>query len=129
MQRRTYLKTILAAGAGLKVAPAQTKTANPIVLYVDMNVDPAKEKQMLDNYHNVFRPAAVKYPGYVDLKIVKLRSALRYMVTPRKAKTVPASRAAIVANMWSRWDINLPCHALTVGRRFWCKCRPRSQSQ
>jgi len=77
MQRRTYLKTILAAGAGLKVAPAQTKTANPIVLYVDMNVDPAKEKQMLDNYHNVFRPAAVKYPGYVDLKIVKLRSALQ----------------------------------------------------
>ena len=77
MQRRTYLKTLLAAGAGLGTANAQSKAANPIVLYVDMNVDPAKEKEMLNNYHTVFRPAAVKYPGYVDLKIVKLRSTLQ----------------------------------------------------
>jgi len=77
MQRRTYLKTLLAAGAGLSTANAQSKAANPIVLYVDMNVDPAKEKEMLNNYHTVFRPAAVKYPGYVDLKIVKLRTTLQ----------------------------------------------------
>ena len=42
MQRRSYLKTILAAGAGLSVAGAQPGTRNPIVLYVDMVVEPAK---------------------------------------------------------------------------------------
>ncbi len=68
---------MLAAGAGLSAATAQTKTRNPIVLYVDMAVDPAKEKEMVNNYHTIFRPAAVKYPGYVDLKIVKLRSTLQ----------------------------------------------------
>lgn len=77
MKRRSYLKTMLAAGAGLRAATAQTKTRNPIVLYVDMAVDLAKEKEMVNNYHTIFRPAAAKYPGYVDLKIVKLRSALQ----------------------------------------------------
>lgn len=77
MKRRTYLKTMLAAGAGLGTAAAQTKARNPIVLYVDLAVDPAKEKEMVNNYHKIFRPAAVKYPGYVDLKIVKLRSTLQ----------------------------------------------------
>jgi antibiotic biosynthesis monooxygenase (ABM) superfamily enzyme len=77
MKRRTYLKTMLAVGANLGVASAQTKTRNPIVLYVDLAVDPAKEKEMVNNYHTIFRPAAAKYPGYVDLKIVKLRSALQ----------------------------------------------------
>jgi len=77
MKRRSYLKSMLAAGAALGAARAQEKTQNPIVLYVDMQVDPAKEKEMLKNYHTLFRPAAVKYPGYIDLKIVKLRSALQ----------------------------------------------------
>ena len=77
MKRRTYLKTMLAAGAALGAATAQTKTRNLIVLYVDMAVDPAKEKEMVNNYHSIFRPAAAKYPGYVDLKIVKLRSTLQ----------------------------------------------------
>ena len=75
MQRRSYLKTIVAASVGVTVARAQQK--NPVVLYVDMQVDPAKEKEMVNNYHTVFKPAAAKFPGYIDLKIVKLRSALQ----------------------------------------------------
>jgi hypothetical protein len=76
MKRRSYLKTILAAGAGLTAA-AQTKAAkNPIVLYVDMQVDPAKEQEMIKNFHTIFKPEAVKHPGYIDVKIAKLRSAL-----------------------------------------------------
>jgi hypothetical protein len=39
--------------------------------------DPAKEKEMVDNYHKIFLPAAVKFPGYIDLKIVKLRTTLQ----------------------------------------------------
>jgi len=77
MKRRSYLKSLLAAGAGLSALHGQEKSQNPIVLYVDMQVDPSKEKEMLKNYHTVFKPAAIKFPGYVDLKIVKLRSALQ----------------------------------------------------
>ena len=77
MKRRSYLKSILAAGAGLTAAQAQTKAAkNPIVLYVDMQVDPAKEQEMIKNYHTIFKPTAVKHPGYIDVKIVKLNKTL-----------------------------------------------------
>jgi antibiotic biosynthesis monooxygenase (ABM) superfamily enzyme len=82
MKRRSYLKSLLAAGAGLATANAQEKIQNPIVLYVDMQVDPAKEKEMLKNFHTIFKPAAVKYPGYIDVKIVKLRSALQGSAPP-----------------------------------------------
>jgi hypothetical protein len=82
MQRRAYLKTILAAGASLSAVSAQPKASSPIVLYVDMAVDPAKEKEMVNTYHTIFRPAAVKFPGYVDLKIVKLRTALQGSAPP-----------------------------------------------
>ncbi len=77
MQRRSCLKTMVAASISVSAARAQQKTPNPVVLYVDMQVDPAKEKEMVNNYHTIFKPAAVKFPGYIDLKIVKLRSALQ----------------------------------------------------
>jgi len=77
MKRRSCLKTMVAAGVSLSVGSAQQKALNPVVLYVDMQVDPAKEKEMVNNYHTIFKPAAVKFPGYVDLKIVKLRSTLQ----------------------------------------------------
>ena len=81
MKRRSYLKTMLAVAAGLKGAPAQG-TKNPIVLYVDLSVDPAKEQEMLKNFRTVFKPAAIKFPGYIDVKIVKLRSALQGSAPP-----------------------------------------------
>jgi antibiotic biosynthesis monooxygenase (ABM) superfamily enzyme len=40
-----------------------------------MSVDPAKEKEMLQHFEKDFKPAAVKFPGYIDVKIIKLRSA------------------------------------------------------
>jgi hypothetical protein len=40
-------------------------------------VDPAQEQKMLDHYHNDFKPVAEKFPGYVDLKIVKLRRVMQ----------------------------------------------------
>ena len=80
MKRRSYLKSMLAAGAGLSAASTQVEAqtgGGPIVLYVDMPVDPAKEKQMLKNFHEIFKPAAIKFPGYIDVKIVKIRKALQ----------------------------------------------------
>jgi len=76
MKRRSYLRAMLAAAAGLKGAVAQG-AANPIVLYVDLSVDPAREKEMLQNFRTVFKPAATKFPGYIDVKILKLRTALQ----------------------------------------------------
>lgn len=76
MKRRVCLEVLSGIGlTGLMALQAQP-TGSPIVLYVDMPVDPAKEKLMVKNYHEIFRPAAVKHPGYIDLKIVKVRSAV-----------------------------------------------------
>jgi len=76
MKRRTCLKTILAAGASaagvLAVGPG-----HPIQLHVDLAVDPAREKEMLHNFETIFRPEAAKHPGYIDVKMLKLRTALQ----------------------------------------------------
>ena len=75
MKRRACLKTLLAATAaatGLRAADA----AHSIQLQVDLAVDPAKEKEMVKNFETIFRPAASKQPGYIDVKMLKLRSTL-----------------------------------------------------
>jgi len=80
MKRRSYLKVMLAATAGVSGAGAQEpkkKAQNPIVLYVDLSVDPAKEQEMLHNFHGTFKPAAMKFPGYLDVRMCKLRSAIQ----------------------------------------------------
>jgi hypothetical protein len=47
-----------------------------IQLFVDMAVDPAKEQEMLRYFDTVFRPAARKFQGFIDVRILKLRSTL-----------------------------------------------------
>jgi len=76
MKRRAYLKAMLAAGAAAAAVEA-ADAPRPIQLHVDMSVDPAKEKEMVKNFETIFRPAASKQPGYIDVKILKLRSALQ----------------------------------------------------
>jgi hypothetical protein len=77
MKRRSYIAAVVAAFAGLKIIFAQSSAAkNPIVLYCDLSVAPAREQEMLNNFHKVFRPAAMKFPGYVDVKLLKLRSTI-----------------------------------------------------
>jgi len=75
MKRRTYLKTMLAAGAG-SVAVQAADATRPIQLHVDLAVVPTKEKDMLRNFDTIFRPAASKQPGYIDVKMLKLRTAV-----------------------------------------------------
>jgi len=80
MKRRSYLKTMLGAAAGLSGAGAQEpakQAERPIVLHVDLSVDPANEPEMLRNFHTIFKPAAQTFQGYVDVKMCKLRSALQ----------------------------------------------------
>lgn len=74
MQRRTCLKTIL-SGAVATALPAAAPE-HPIQLHVDLQVDPAQEQEMLHNFKTVFKPTAQKHPGYIDVKMIKLRKAL-----------------------------------------------------
>jgi hypothetical protein len=76
MKRRDYLKTMIAGGAAFSAVPAFAAAAHPIVLEVDLSVDPAREKEMLDNFNNTFKPVATKHQGYIDVKMLKLQSAL-----------------------------------------------------
>jgi hypothetical protein len=76
MKRRTCLQTMIAAAAPA-VAGAQAQAQKPIQLHVDLAVDPAKEQEMLRIFRNTFRPAAAKQPGFIDGKMLKLRSALQ----------------------------------------------------
>jgi hypothetical protein len=76
MKRRDYLISLMAGGAAISAVTALAAAANPIVLEVDLSVDPAKEKEMLDHFHNTFKPAATKFTGYIDVKMLKLHSAL-----------------------------------------------------
>lgn len=71
MNRRQHIGAL----AGAALSAAETAGA-PIQLHVDLEVDPAKEKELLANFGKVFRPAIRKQPGFVDVKLLKLRSAL-----------------------------------------------------
>jgi antibiotic biosynthesis monooxygenase (ABM) superfamily enzyme len=75
MKRRTCLATL--TSAALAPLTRAADTAHPIQVHVDMSVDPAREKEMLRHFEQDFKPAAVKFPGYIDVKIVKLRSAFQ----------------------------------------------------
>jgi antibiotic biosynthesis monooxygenase (ABM) superfamily enzyme len=71
MKRRTLLATV--ATAALAGAARGANPAHPIQVHVGMSVDPAKEKDMLRHFEQDFKTAAVKFPGYIDVKIMKLR--------------------------------------------------------
>ena len=86
MNRRGILKAALAATAttlGLgrfaKTAQAQTKH---IRLYVEMDIAPGKEKEMLDLFHNTFVPEATKHEGYIRVKMLKRRTIIQGAAPP-----------------------------------------------
>ena len=81
MNRRTHLKAVLAAVTGMTAARG-ADAKRSIMLHVDLSVDPAKEKEMLKNFETIFRPAAAKFPGFIDVKMIKVRSALMGSAPP-----------------------------------------------
>jgi hypothetical protein len=56
---------------------AAPRTGAAIVLYCDLAVDPAREQEMLDHFHNRFRPAGARFKGFIDLKMLKLRTLVQ----------------------------------------------------
>ena len=77
MNRRTYLKGMLAVAGAQAVKTQAPKGKRPIQLHLDLSVDPKREQEMLMNFENIFRPTAERQPGYIDLKMLKLNSAIR----------------------------------------------------
>ena len=84
MNRRSWLKVFSVGSAaalipsGRRLLAAATDCAPaPIVLYCDLPVDPAREQEMLDAFHNHFKPVAQRHEGYIDLKIVRLRKVIQ----------------------------------------------------
>jgi heme-degrading monooxygenase HmoA len=72
MNRRNYLKAMAAALPAAQMAKGAA--AAPIQLHCDLFLDPKREKEMLDNYRKVFQPTIVKQPGFVAVKLLKLRA-------------------------------------------------------
>jgi len=93
MNRRHWLKTLAwftagSAAAATSIARAANPAAEakqPIVLYCDLAIDPAREQEMLDAYHNHFKPVAQKHRGYIDLKMLKLRKVIQGGPAPAKS--------------------------------------------
>ena len=82
MNRRSLLKLCAwltggGAAAAFAAPPVAGRADHSIVLYCDMSVDPAREQEMLDAFHNHFKPVAEKFDGYIDVKIVKLRKVVQ----------------------------------------------------
>ena len=74
---RSALTTAAAAfGFSRFATPAQAQTKH-IRLYVEMDIAPGREKEMLDTFHNSFVPEAVKHEGYIRVKMLKRRTIIQ----------------------------------------------------
>ena len=80
MHRRGLLKAAVGAatalGFGRFAARAQGQTKH-IRVYVEMDVPKAREREMLETFHTVFVPEAVKHEGYIRVKMLKRRSIVQ----------------------------------------------------
>ena len=72
MNRRNCLKLVALTTTTLSLGAA-TKAAE---LHVDLDVNPASEKELISNFRRIFEPAISKQPGFVAVKLLKLRSVV-----------------------------------------------------
>jgi hypothetical protein len=81
VKRRGILRSALAAtvtafGVGRFGAPVRAQTKH-IRLYVEMEVPPAREREMLEAFHTTFVPEAVKHDGFIRVKMLKRRTIIQ----------------------------------------------------
>lgn len=84
MDRRLLLK-FASISAFLGFDLETTRAADQkgqVVLYNDLTVDPKREQEMLDHFHRDIKPAAEKFEGYVDVKMVKIRKVIQGQPAP-----------------------------------------------
>src|SRR3954447_24976409 len=75
LNRRKCIGMMMAGAAAGTVSGAPS--GRPIQLHCDLAVDPKREQEMLDNFEKIFRPVARKQPGFIDLKMLRLKDAIR----------------------------------------------------
>ena len=79
--RSAVVATAAAFGFGRSAASALAQTRH-IRLYVEMDVPPGREREMLNAFHETFVPEAVKHEGYIRVKMLKRRTVLQGSVPP-----------------------------------------------
>ena len=79
--RSAFAATVAAFGVRRFTGPVRAQTKH-IRLYVEMDVAPAREREMLDAFHNTFVPEAVKHDGYIRVKMLKRRAVIQGTTPP-----------------------------------------------
>ena len=74
--RSAFVATTAALGV-VRFAASARAEAQHIRLYVEMDVPPEREREMLDAFHHTFVPEAVKHEGYIRVKMLKRRSIIQ----------------------------------------------------
>jgi heme-degrading monooxygenase HmoA len=75
LNRRNYLKAMTAILPAAQLAKGAAAPATQ--LHCDLQLDPAREKEMLENYRKVYRPTLIKQPGFVAVTLLKLRTEVQ----------------------------------------------------
>jgi len=76
MLRSAVAAAATALGLSSFATTVRARTTH-IRLYVEMDVAPAREREMLETFHNVFVPEAVKHQGFIRVKMLKRRAILQ----------------------------------------------------
>ena len=79
--RSAFAATVAALGVRRLTGAVRAQTKH-IRLYVEMDVAPAREREMLDAFHNTFVPEAVKHDGYIRVKMLKRRAVIQGTTPP-----------------------------------------------
>ena len=74
--RSAFAAAVAALGFARFATDAQARTKH-IRIYVEMDVAPAREREMLEAFHNVFVPEAVKHEGYIRVRMLKRRTIIQ----------------------------------------------------
>jgi hypothetical protein len=56
--------------------------ARTVELHTDLSVDPSREAELVHYFETVYRPAAKKFAGYIDLKLLRIQSVLLGQAPP-----------------------------------------------
>ena len=77
MNRREHLQLLAALPlATVQAQPQPSSQKAAIQLHLDLEVDPSREGEMVTNFRKTFRPAIRRQPGFLDVRLLKLRTAI-----------------------------------------------------
>src|SRR5258706_4146852 len=60
------------------IVKSQAMAENGIELHVDLDVDAAREQNLVDTFHRIFEPAIGRQPGFVSVTLLRTGTAVTY---------------------------------------------------